>query len=441
MSVLGRCYRMVLLTGGVVWLSLSTAFAAKVDTFYIDEFLRITESSPIWESPQFFQLLSNEVQLLANDGLLPHRYPLIEQDALLYQLKQHQAIPETIRFDVIHQYFRALTDLHYGPTLIAGVEPYLSYPEATRSISIDFNNILNFALSGMDDPAEAFALARPDYGPYQQLRATFEATERFGGLTEAQRLTVQINLERLRRLGHKVSEQMLLVDIAGAELMLFDGSPVPVLRQASQVGRTDRQTPLMWSEITHLTVNPFWTVPPTVYREDMLPQIRQDLGFLQDNQIQVLDFDGRPLNPASINWRNPGRILLRQSPGDLNELGRLVVRFPNNEAIFLHDTPSQGYFSQNMRALSSGCIRLQEAPELAHQLLSVSQTDAADQLDHLLSTGRTQELFLEQRIPVLLAYWTVELDADKGLSFRSDIYGLDEPMKQFFRDLAALEGS
>ncbi|WP_052063636.1 L,D-transpeptidase family protein [Nitrincola sp. A-D6] len=114
-----------------------------------------------------------------------------------------------------------------------------------------------------------------------------------------------------------------------------------------------------------------------------------------------------------------------------------MVRFPNNEAIFLHDTPSQGYFSQNMRALSSGCVRLQEAPELAHKLLAVSKTDAASTLEQLLSTGVTQELFLDQPIPVLLAYWTVDTDAKMRLHFRSDIYELDEPMLDFFKDLAA----
>ncbi len=91
-----------------------------------------------------------------------------------------------------------------------------------------------------------------------------------------------------------------------------------------------------------------------------------------------------------------------------------------------------------MRALSSGCIRLQEAPALAHQLLTVSRTDAANRLEALLNSGTTQELFLDQPVPVLLAYWTVEADAEMGLHFRPDIYGLDAPMQNFFKDQVGL---
>lgn len=463
-----------------LWLSLCvmlvgvpTAIADKPEDVYVREFLRLTPSS-VWNDAHFMRQLDDQYQQLLYDGLNPDSYRVALLASLETGVNAGWELTEEQRYEIAVSYLLALTDLHYGLTRQADIESYLTYPEGKESVIVDQNRILNMALSGVDDPAEAFELARPQYLPYQQLRAayqfslkppllmialdkisaenTFLETDQLlmscpvspvksvspATLSGDQQLKIQINLERFRRMSHRVTDQLLLVDIAGAELALYDGGSQPVVQQSSQIGRMDRQTPLMWSEITHITVNPSWTVPPTVYREDMLPQIRQSLSFLEDNQIQVLDFDGRPLNPASINWRNPGSILLRQAPGTQNELGRIVVRFPNNEAIFLHDTPSQGYFSQNMRALSSGCIRLQEAPALAHQLLTVSRTDAANRLEALLNSGTTQELFLDQPIPVLLAYWTVEADAEMGLHFRPDIYGLDDPMQNFFKDQAGL---
>jgi len=474
MQLLRGMSRALLLVTCMVILDTRDVMAVKQHDLYVSEFLRLTDSTAIWNDESFIEQLNGEIQRLTYDGLNPEKYLLSGLDILDVPLVKGDTLSASQRYRVAASYLSVLTDLHYGRTFQAGIEPYLIYPEGKQALAIDPSRILNMALSGVDDPADAFKLARPQYPPYERLRAAYQFSQTPqleivglldtlvesaikeevppfmsgpaslaksvlpGPLSDDQHLKVQINLERFRRMSHMITDQLLLVDIAGAELALYDGDSQPVVRQSSQIGRVDRQTPLMWSEITHITVNPFWTVPPTVYREDMLPQIRRNLSYLEDNQLQVLDFDGRSLNPASINWRNPGRILLRQAPGDQNELGRIVVRFPNNEAIFLHDTPSQGYFSQDMRALSSGCIRLQEAPALAEKLLTVSSTDATDKLEQLLSTGATQELFLDQPIPVLLAYWTVEADAEMGLHFRPDIYGLDGPMQNFFKDRVEL---
>ncbi len=448
MLLAGKASRFLLLFLCLMLLGTGLARAGKMDRLYFNEFLRLTETSAFWKDIDFIKELDAQIQLLAYDGLAPHHYSLADLQTLEAILSTEGILPFDQRYEVAASYLEALADLHYGPTLLAGLEPYLIYPEGKKSLVVDPGRILNMALSGLENPADAFDLARPQYLPYQQLRAAyqFSLSPQWAmaavpvALSDEQYFKIQINLERFRRLSHMVSDQLLLVDIAGAELALYDGEAKPIVRQSSQIGRIDRQTPLLWSEITHITVNPSWTVPPTVYREDILPQIRRNQRFLEENQMQVLNFDGQPMNPALINWRNPGRILLRQAPGDQNELGQIVVRFPNNEAIFLHDTPSQSYFSQPVRALSSGCIRLQEAPALARWLLAVSNTDQVDRLEGLLSSGATQELFLDRSIPVLLAYWTVEVDAEMGLHFRPDIYELDTPMLDFFKDRVVLAG-
>src|SRR5690606_18179207 len=112
----------------------------------------------------------------------------------------------------------------------------------------------------------------------------------------------------------------------------------------TQVGRASRPTPTLKSEVTHFTINPTWTVPPTILRNDKLPEIRRDIGYLERNNMRVLDHRGNRLNPYEVDWNNPSGIMLRQDAGPQNALGQVAIRFPNPFSVYLHDTPSQSIF-------------------------------------------------------------------------------------------------
>ena len=143
---------------------------------------------------------------------------------------------------------------------------------------------------------------------------------------------IRLNMERARWLLHGLPESFVLVDIAGYRLSYFRPNG-EIWRSRIVVGRPYRRTPSLRSEITHLTVNPTWTIPPTILREDVLPAVRRDLGYLWRERIQVLSPSGAPLDPWEIDWSRPGNVVLRQSPGPHNALGELVVRFPNNHMV------------------------------------------------------------------------------------------------------------
>ena len=242
------------------------------------------------------------------------------------------------------------------------------------------------------------------------------------------RAQVRINLERLRWLAGDMEARQLLVDIAGGRLLLYrDGMPVWETR--TQVGRADRRTPQLKSRINRLTLNPTWTVPPTILREDKLPQIRRDLGFLARHQMVVLDHQGRRLAPGSVDWSHPRGILLRQAAGPSNPLGRVALRFENPFSVYLHDTPSQRLFDEAQRSVSSGCVRVENALGLTDLLLEEGEHA---RVTHLLESGRTHEYRLAQSMPILMAYWTAEVDADNRLRFRPDVYGLDAALYRAF---------
>lgn len=236
---------------------------------------------------------------------------------------------------------------------------------------------------------------------------------------------IRLNLERARWLLHGLPEVFVLVDIAGYRLSYFRPGG-EIWHSRIVVGRPYRRTPSLRSEITHLTVNPSWTIPPTIRREDVLPKVRQDLGYLWRERIQVLSPGGEPLDPWAIDWSRPGNVMLRQAPGPNNALGRVVIRFPNDHLVYLHDTPAQGLFAREQRAFSSGCIRVEQAESFAQRLLDDTGTER--DLAALIASGNTRNVSLARRVPVVLHYWTVHPSEDGALAFRPDIYDRDEAL-------------
>ncbi|WP_273820455.1 L,D-transpeptidase family protein [Pseudomonas asplenii] len=233
---------------------------------------------------------------------------------------------------------------------------------------------------------------------------------------------LRLNLERFRWLAPDLEPEGVLVNVAAAQLSFYrDGEPLWQTRL--QVGRADRQTPLLKSRITRLTLNPTWTVPPTILREDKLPAIRPDpAAYLAQQNLQVLDSEGRPLAANEVDWERPGNILLRQGAGPRNPLGKIVLRFPNPFSVYLHDTPSQPLFSKGPRAFSSGCVRVEQPLHLRDLLLSSTERTRTDDL---LASGTTHEYRLTAPVPIVLGYWTVQVDHDGALLYAPDIYGRD----------------
>lgn len=239
----------------------------------------------------------------------------------------------------------------------------------------------------------------------------------------------RVNLERARWLLHQVEGDFVVVDIAGYKIAYVkNGAPVWTARV--QVGKPYRSTPVFKSQITYMTLNPTWTVPPTILRQDILPKVRANQGYLAANRIKVFNTQGKQLAPSSVNWANPKGIVLRQDAGPGNSLGRLVIRFPNEYAVYLHDTPHTEYFESDQRARSSGCIRVERPRELAELLLNDPAKWNRAAIDAAIDTNKTQTVTLSKPVTLLLAYWTAEWHEGDRLSFRQDIYDRDDQVKR-----------
>jgi L,D-transpeptidase YcbB len=249
---------------------------------------------------------------------------------------------------------------------------------------------------------------------------------------------IRVNLERMRWLARAPLVTGVVVDIAGAEIRyLRDGETVWSAR--TQVGRPSRQTPRLRSEVTHLTFNPSWTVPPTILNHDMLPQVRGDIGYLTKHRMQVLDYRGNRLDPEEIDWNQPGAILLRQDPGPHNALGRVAFRFPNPFHVYLHDTPSQRIFERPHRQVSSGCVRVERPMELVDLLIEDGSNADPEDVAAIIAGGETMNFYLTRPVPILVGYWTADVTADGSVVFRPDIYAQDEKIARALEERPATD--
>lgn len=235
---------------------------------------------------------------------------------------------------------------------------------------------------------------------------------------------IRANLERLRWLNRDLPDEVLLVDIAGARVEYRDQGNV-IWRGKAQVGRPERKTPELASAITHVTLNPTWTIPPTIFYKDTLPAVQRDPDYLTNHRIRVLDRDGRELSPDEVDWSRPGRLILRQDAGQDNALGQVAIRFPNPFSVYLHDTPSVWLFDTPSRFYSSGCVRVENAMDLARTLFRQADNQRRAEFEQILASGLTRNVSLPAPVPVVMAYWTAEGDRDGNIRFREDMYEED----------------
>ena len=266
------------------------------------------------------------------------------------------------------------------------------------------------AVDGVVGPATRAALNVPVERRIDQLRA---------------------NLERARWVLRLEPPDRIDVDIAGFSVERF-GQGAVTWRSRAIVGQPFRQTPVFVDAIQYIDFNPTWTVPRSILLKDIIPRIRSNPDYLAEQGFYALDSGGQrvPLELATraalegsgFPWT------LVQRPGPLNALGRMKFMFPNQFAVYLHDTPARELFGRPARPFSSGCIRVEDSLGLAELLLAGNAGWDRARIEAVIAGGETRRVFLERPMPVRLLYRTADLGADGQVHFRDDIYDRDGPL-------------
>ncbi|WP_251358654.1 murein L,D-transpeptidase [Kangiella sp. TOML190] len=255
-------------------------------------------------------------------------------------------------------------------------------------------------------------------------KASFDALN----VSKAERIEqMLINMERWRWLAEKLGERFVLVNIAGFEVYGVENDQV-TFQKPIITGKNHHQTPVFSDEIEYVVINPTWTVPYSIAVNETLPRLKKDPSYLQQKNFGVYRNYSERVNTSNIDWSQYSRgnfpFQFVQAPGKNNALGQVKFIFPNSHSIYLHDTPSKQLFSRTSRAFSHGCIRVFEPFDLAEWLLA-PQGVTRQEIENKLNQKTTKTVYLKQKLPVHLTYWTAFIDEERQLNFRPDIYKRD----------------
>ncbi|MGG7568003.1 L,D-transpeptidase family protein [Rhodovulum sp. DZ06] len=243
---------------------------------------------------------------------------------------------------------------------------------------------------------------------------------------------IAVNLERMRWMNRDLGARRIIVNQADYMMRVyFDHEVVQEMRVVIGKARQHR-TPEFSDEMTHMVVNPSWNVPRSIAEKEILPALKADPSYLVNQNMTLIPKGDTPVpeNPYYADWSQYGQgnfpFRIRQAPGPGNALGRVKFMFPNNFAIYLHDTPSRHLFARDARAFSHGCVRVARPIDLAHLLLSGQTDDPAGYFDRLEQRGEEVWVRLQDPLKVHLTYRTAWVDEDTGEDqFRDDVYGRD----------------
>lgn len=242
---------------------------------------------------------------------------------------------------------------------------------------------------------------------------------------------LRTNVARMYGLVRNTAKRYVSVNIPAQQVEVVDSGRI-VSRHAAVVGKRDRQSPRLRSKIHEINFNPYWNVPQSIVRKDLVPKARSEAkrgrtDLLQRFRISALDSKGRVVDPNKINWfsDNVYNYRYRQDPWKDNSMGFVKINFHNQHAVYMHDTPSKSLFGRNIRANSSGCIRVQNVKQLITWLLQSNKGWSRSRVDQMQNNGERLDVRLATRVPIYFVYVTAWATVDGTVHFRRDLYSLD----------------
>lgn len=405
-------------------------FPNTVKKFYI-----LNASSPQWlgqernNGPTTLAMLL--LDCVKQYGLQPKNYhPEMLTYAQMRDVKSSgKTLAEKIKFDVLlsDAMISLINHLHYGalnteftPTALDIGKDTLK-AETVLVKGAHGQNLMDTVLS-----------VQPSIHQYQQLQGYLKL---MAGqyqcdsyeTSESEMLSVALNMERLRWSDIK-KDATIVVNIPA--FRLFYRTPDTAYTFRVVVGKPSSPSPRLGSKISYIETAPDWKIPANIFMREMLPKAAKNLAYFELNHIGVYDKQEKliSINAKSIAqmMKSPSLYHARQSPGCDNALGKVVFRFNNPYSIYLHDTPEPQYFSRSKRALSHGCIRVENAEKLAELVLKNDfQSSRISSFKTAIAGYSKLKFTLTTPIPILITYLTTTVENGQLIHY-SDVYNLDK---------------
>jgi murein L,D-transpeptidase YcbB/YkuD len=270
----------------------------------------------------------------------------------------------------------------------------------------------------------------PTHQQYKGLQAALMAEQRNPTGKADQ---IRMNMERWRWVPHDLGERYILINVPAYQMQVMERDK-PALSMRVIVGKPDAPTPLFSDQMTYVVFSPYWNIPPDILKNEALPHVAKDPGWLERNNMEVVGTSGDVVDAAEIDWSDEDEVKavrIRQTPGPENALGLVKFIFPNNFSVYLHDTPTDKLFFQDRRALSHGCIRVENPVGLAHYVMSDRPEWTPERISTAMNAQEEKTVKLKSPIPVHIGYWTAWVEPDgKTVTYTDDPYGLDAKQRR-----------
>ncbi|MFP4098432.1 MAG: L,D-transpeptidase family protein [Alphaproteobacteria bacterium] len=308
--------------------------------------------------------------------------------------------------------------------------------------------VLSRLFESADNTKQLLQALEPQTATYQHLKQEMHNVFQAQQSDDKERKIAQIivNMERLRWVADEKPQRFIVVNIPSEQLWAIENKKVRISMPVA-VGSKKRPTRPFVTQIRGVRFNPAWTIPDTIKREDIWPQLRQNARYLEDKGVELFSGYGAnalTLDPSAIDWKGISKqelasLRMVQVPGNHNPLGQIRLLMPNRYGIYLHDTNDKSVFARDERDVSSGCIRMSEPEKMAGFVLQHTQSWTKQQsVSSALKTKQTRDVYAIESAKLYLVYYTIWLGEKQQIIYGSDIYGRDERLLRELEKLDAL---
>ncbi|MBY7649250.1 MAG: amidase [Candidatus Liberibacter europaeus] len=238
---------------------------------------------------------------------------------------------------------------------------------------------------------------------------------------------LRVNLARiLALLKQNMGNRYVIVNIPSATIDAVEGDKV-VWSSVAIVGRTDRQTPILHSKINRIVLNPYWVIPRSIIKNDVMSLMRQDPSYLTESNIHLINYEGVEVKPEDVDWHasEAPNLIFRQDPGKINAMASTKIEFYSQSNAYMHDTPEPALFRNPMRFETSGCVRVSNITNLSVWLLKDTPGWSRNNIEKVIQTRKTTPIIVNNPISVHFVYISAWSAKDLVVQFRDDVYGLD----------------
>jgi murein L,D-transpeptidase YcbB/YkuD len=237
---------------------------------------------------------------------------------------------------------------------------------------------------------------------------------------------LKVNATRLKQLTGNLGNRIVVANIPAAQIEAIENG-VAVTRHTAVAGKPDRPSPDINSKIIQINFNPFWTVPVSIVRKDLIPKMQAEPDYLTKNHIRIYDAKNNEAPPSQIDWYSTEAVnyKFKQDAGNFNSLGSIRINFPSAFGVYMHDTPAKNLFGEDFRFASSGCMRVQNVRELVYWILQESPGWSRPEIDEVIKSGERKDAKVAKAVPLYWVYVTAWATPDGVVQFRDDIYNRD----------------